>query len=373
LTRRVTGAGLGTENGTPRLSYPHHPLEASPAMPHVMTLPQRHQAVDCALLPDLFELYLSAKQSDSSITPLTATIYRGQVAPFMAWFNERADKQLSPDLLAQFVAWMRTDYRTRYGTTPAANTSAHCVTRLRTFFNWCYKQNCTGGVNLADWLPTLKKRGSRLYFPDGDEMQRLFDAVTGIERLRDWAVFAFLLSTGARLYEVACAEVGNIEWQTPPCNLRLGDDHRGSIWLRKVKFDSEGEGPGRQVVFCSTAGLLLKVWLRADDRAPDATLFGLSDSGISQIVKRHAQVAKLPELSPHAFRRMFADHWDEVHGMTARTVLKRQLGHSLKGDVTQDSYISRNHRRVTAEIMKWHVSPLANLAIRWETLPIHMG
>lgn len=340
---------------------------------HAMTLPRRYESVDCALLPELLELYLADKRRSNSISARTEASYREHMAPFLAWHTERADKSLCPQSLAEFVGWMRTDYRTRYGTAPAPNTTAHCVTRLRGLFNWCYKQNCTGGVNLADWLPTVRKVGSRLYFPTAAEMQRLFDVVQGTDRLRDWALFAFLLSTGARLYEVAHAEAQHVEWQTAPTNLQVGADHRGSVWLRKVKFDAEGHGPGRTVVFCADAGLLLKVWVRAAGRCADDSLFGLTDSGISQIIKRHARAASLPELSPHAFRRMFADHWDEAHGMAARTILKRQLGHSLKGDVTQDSYISQNHRRATAEIMKWHVSPFALIAMRWETLPVHIG
>jgi len=339
---------------------------------HAMTLPQRHESVDCALLPELLALYLAAKRRDGSITARTEASYREHLAPFLIWHAAAADKSLTPERLAEFVAWMRTDYRTRYGHAPAANTTAHCVVRLKGLFNWCYRQNCTGGVNLADWLPIVRKVASRLYFPDALEMQRLFDAVGGLERLRDWALFGFLLSTGARLYEAAHAEAGRVEWNTPSGNLRVGDDHMGSCWLRKVKFDANGEGAGRQVVFCRAAGLLLKVWVRAAGREAGESLFGLTDSGISQIIRRHAKAAQLPELSPHAFRRMFADNWDATHGMAARTILKRQLGLSLKGDVTQDSYISRNHRRATAEIMRWHVSPLAGLAIRWDLLPVHV-
>lgn len=339
---------------------------------HAMTLPRRHEAVDCALLPELLELYLSAKRQENTITARTEASYREHLAPFLVWFSARPQKMLSPESLAEFVVWMRTNYRTRYGHAPAANTTAHCVIRLKGLFNWCYRQNCTGGVNLADWLPQVRKVHSRLYFPDVGEMQRLFAATHGPDRLRDLALFAFLLSTGARLYEVAHAEVAHVTFNTPITNLRTGDDHRGSVWLRKVKFDAEGLGSGREVVFCRDAGLLLKVWLRAGERGEGDTLFGLTDSGISQVVKRRAKEAGLPELSPHAFRRMFADTWDAAHGMAARTVLKRQLGHSLRGDVTQDSYISRNHKRVTAEILRWHVSPLAQMSIRWESLPVHV-
>lgn len=349
------------------------PTEKEANTMHAMTLPKHHESVGCALLPDLLEIYLAAKRRDNAISARTEDSYRGHLSPFLQWFAARIDKSLSPESLSDFIAWMRVDYRTRFDHSPAANTTAHCVTRLKGLFNWCYRENCTGGVNLADWLPQMRKVSSRMFFPNPAEMQRMFDAVHGVDRLRDWALFAVLLSTGARRYEVAHAVMEHVAFNTPLTNLKAGDDHRGSLWLRKVKFDAEGLGAGREVVFCTDAGLLLKVWLRAADRCPEDTIFGLTDSGMSQVVKRAAKDAGLPEISPHAFRRMFADHWDATHGMAARTVLKRQLGHSLKGDVTQDSYISHNQRRVTAEIMKWHVSPLAQMAIRWDKVPVHMG
>lgn len=151
---------------------------------HAMTLPKRHESVDCSLLPALLEMYLEAKRRENAISARTETNYRGQIAPFLQWFSARPDKQLTPDAFAEFLTWMRGDFQTRFGQAPAANTTAHCITRLKGLLNWCYRQNCTGGVNLADWLPQVRKVQSRLYFPDAGEMVRLFAAVRGVDRLR---------------------------------------------------------------------------------------------------------------------------------------------------------------------------------------------
>ena len=211
-----------------------------------------------------------------------------------------------------------------------------------------------------------------LYFPDLKEIERLLAAPAGETRLRDLACMAFLLSTAARRVEAALAVVENLEFNTSPTNIAVGADHCGSCWLRHTKGDAAGEGPGRDVVFCSTAGLLLKCYLRSAGRT-EGRIFDLTDSGIGQMIEKHAETAGLPRLSPHAFRRLFSDHWDEVHGDALRTVLKKQLGHSLKGsDVTEKHYISRNRRRIVREIMRYHVSPLDAIQIDWSRLPVHI-
>lgn len=362
-------AALLTPNTQEEFPPPH-----PDTMPHVMTLPTRQESLDAALLPEILELYFEAKRAE--IAPRTLHSYRNQLAPFLAFWEQQADfhqHRLSQDVLAEAVRWIRSDYRNSRGTPAAPHSVADCIVRMKQFFKWAYQNNCTGPIDLTKWTPARKHVEGRLYFPDVEEMRRLFAAPSGLDRIRDLALFAFLLSTGARLFETARACAGHVEWAGRFESMRVGDDHRGAIWLQHVKGDREGEGAGRYCAFCSAAGLMLKCYLRSAAPPDGSTLFGISDSGISQIVKRHALTARLPELSPHAFRRMFADWWDETHGIAGRLVLKRQLGHSLRGqDVTENHYISsKNPRRVIAELLKWHTSPVEHL-LDWRTLPVHI-
>lgn len=336
-----------------------------------MTMPKPTIAVEASLMPKLFEMYLVERIREGRITPLTVKSYRCQVAPFLVWLDQQPNKMLTPESFAAFLDWMKHSHLNARGQHPASNTMVHSIHRLIGFFNWCHDKNCTSGVKLSEWLPRLRKKQTRQHFPDVSEMQHLFSAITGVDRLRNWALLGVLLSTGARLEETSHALVRNITFTTPASNLRYGGDHRGSIWLQRVKFDAEGEGAGRDVVFDSKTGLLLKIWLKAGEREPNDTIFGLGGRGISILIQRLTEREKMAEVSPHAFRRAFADHWDAAHGMAARAVLKRQLGHSLKGDVTQNAYISQNPRRIVAEIMKWHVSPMEQITIDWTTLPVH--
>ncbi len=154
--------------------------------------------------------------------------------------------------------WVRTDYRTRLGK-PLSQTSIYdCFLRLRQVLQWAFTANCTGSVNLADWVPRIEPGTPDQFFPDIDQLAQLLATPTGPYRLRDVACLAFLVSTGARRFEAALAAIEDVEFITPITDLAVGSDHRGWVWLRKVKGDADGKNGGRDVVFCSVAGLLLK-------------------------------------------------------------------------------------------------------------------
>lgn len=268
---------------------------------------------------------------------------------------------------------MRSDYRNARERTPHETSIAHCWTRLRQVFNWAYTNNCTGNVNLSEWCPDAPEVLPTVHFPTVAELAAILAQPTGAQRLRDVTAIAFLVSTGARRYEAAHAKAEAIQWNTPPTDLAVGGEHGGWLLLREVKGDREGRGGGRPVCFCSVCGLLLKCYLRSVDRA-EGPIFGMSDTAICQMVDKHAHAAGVPLVSPHGFRRMLADHWDEVHGLSGRAALKKQLGHAAAAsDVTERHYISRNQRRIAREIGRWHVSPLSLIPLDWTRFPVHMG
>lgn len=356
------------------ISYPQRQQKAT-TMPISLSLPIQQEALDAALLPDIIELYISTKARDGAITPKTEHNYRNQLNPWFAFWEECPDVhhgQLSPAILRAALDWMRTDYRTRLDRPPAANSVAHCWTRLKQVFLWAFTANCTGTVNLCDWCPQVDHVEPNVHFPDLAEMTLLFAQPAGETRLRDIAAMAYMLSTGARRFEVAQARAELTTFVTPVTNLAASDDHAGWTHLQRVKGDAEGHGAGRVVCFDTVCGLLLKCYLRSVNRT-DGPLFGMSDTGIGQMIDRHAHAAGVGEVSPHGFRRMLSDYWDEVHGMNGRYALKKQLGHNLDGgDVTERHYISRNPKRVARELAKWHVSPLRELTWNWTDFPVHL-
>lgn len=344
-------------------------------LPDRFSLPERRQSIDATLLPQIIELYLSTKLATGAIAPRTEKNYRNNLNPWFEYWRACADQhgyRLSPEILAQALVWMRTEYRNVRLRSPHETSIHHCWVRLRQVFNWAYANNCTGTTNLAEWCPPLPEADPTVHFPSVQELAAILAQPSGDARLRDVAVIAFLVSTGARRYEAANADMATLSFVTPPTNLAPGADHSGWLILRKVKGDREGRGPGRPVCFCSICGLLLKCYLRSVDRR-EGLLFDMSDTAICQMIDRHAEAAGVPLISPHGFRRMLADHWDESHGLSGRAALKKQLGHATAaGDVTERHYISRNQRRIAREIAKWHASPLALVPFDWSRFPVHL-
>ena len=342
----------------------------------VLSLPERRQSIDATLLPEIIELYLEEKVSSRAISLKTAANYRAYLAPWVAFWESCAaehDYHLSPAVFQAAERWMRTVYRNKRGWRPDENALAYCFRRLRQVLKWAYENNCTGTMNVMDWCPALENVPTDVLFPSFEEMQAIFAQPAGELRLRDLACMAFLLSTGARRMEVAKARVEALTFLTPLTNLSLGNDHRGYCDLRHVKGDAEGTGKrARVVAFCSECGLLLKAYLRTVNRV-SGPIFDMSDVAVGQMVERHATAAGIERLSPHAFRRCLSDYWDEVHGLAGRETLKKQLGHaSGSADVTEKHYVSRNPRRIARELLKMHVSPLAQVGLDWQSLPVHL-
>jgi len=357
------------------ISYPHRTQKAATEMPTSLTLPVRTEAIDARLLPDIIELYISTKLADGGITERTAHNYRNHLNPWSNFWTECPhihNYQLSPAILRSALDWMRSDYRTRLERSPTPNGVAHCWTRLRQVFLWAFTSGCTGTVNLCDWAPIVSRVEPDVHFPDLAEMTKLFAQPAGETRLRDIAAMAYMLSTGARRFEVGQARTEYTHFVTPVTTLIVGADHSGWTHLYQVKGDATGSGSGRVVCFDGICGLLLKCYLRSVNRTA-GVLFAMTDTGIGQMIERHAVAAGVGEVSPHGLRRMLSDYWDETHGMGGRHALKKQLGHNLDGgDVTERHYISRNPKRVAREIAKWHVSPLRELKWDWNTFPVHV-
>lgn len=361
--------------GIVELTQPEKNIGDFSTMPALMTLPTRHEGVKAESLLVVLEAYYDTKRP--VLTSRTEQNYRNHLGPFVQYwqnFPARHNYTLSAETIQDFRKWFETEFRNIYGRRAAYNTIAHCFTRLHQFFSWCYKNNCTGTVNVCDWLPSVPKVAPDLYFPPISEFSLMFRTVDDERyRVRDRTVMAFLLSTAARLHETAEAKIENINFiNSDPGNIRLGDDHRGWVKLEVVKGNMGGLTPGRNVVFCSKCGLLIKGYLLTIGRS-SGKIFDMSDKGLSLVIARHRQLAKLPEISPHAFRRAFSDYWMQ-HQSHLMRALKMQMGHSLvNGDVTEKHYVNpRNSRGIVEEILKCHISPLREIDIDWSKFPVYI-
>lgn len=321
------------------------------------------ESINAAALPQALDLFLQERDS-RDLDPRTVENYRHQIQPFRDWWTARADPILSQQALADFWAWLSRAWVTATGGPPAASTLHTVARRVRQFLRWLHR---TGrlGVDVSDWMPIPPLGDSPQRFLEAADLQAVLDAIpVGPLRFRDWALFALLAETGARRFEVAELLADAVEI----------DPGGGGGWaqLRRVKGDAMGRGVGRVVAFGPATATALSCYrlhhsLLGLDWAADPRLLQMSNTAIRLRVARWSVAADLP-LGAHDFRRTFADHWldhcpDRAHALL---LLKLQLGHALRDDVTVAYYIdTRNRRKVLSRLRDNYVSPLAGLALPW--------
>ena len=287
----------------------------------------------------------------------TAAGYAMRFIPFRQWWESTGPPEyvLSSTSLGEFRHWLENDYLDTHGHHPSQSTVRTVIARLRRFLRWLHR---TGRlpIDLAEWLPLPPKPKHKRRFLDIEQCQALIDAVPpGPLRFRDWSLVSFLLETGARRFEAANALWGEtiIDPQT----------FEGHTHLRKVKFDREGRGQGRVVVFGPATGRALhqhRMFLQLTGQTDEAgRVFGMSNTAIKMRFRKLAERAGF-ETGPHDLRRTFSDWWWEHNSNDERAMilLKLQLGHSIGDDVTLKHYINLdNTPRLIRMLHECYTSP----------------
>lgn len=306
--------------------------------------------VEANILADLFPVYL--QERSKSVNRQTIRNYSIQTAPFFDWWDANARRYgyaLSKPALHEFGQWLQHDFRTRAGTKASRNTVHTCVTRMRAFFRWLHVSG-RSPVDISQWLdiPALPRPKPRVL--THDEIHRLFAACDGALRIRNMALIAFLLETGARRVEAA-----GVTWD----NVTFYPDFSGHARLEIVKgyldFDKR-----RTVVFGVKAGKLLQL-LRIAYGHDTGDVFELTGSGIGQVMTALSKTSGV-EFAAHDMRRTFATYWLKNCATTSPSLAERlldvQLGHSPQ-TIAQRHYIALTHEDVAAN----YVSPLESIEL----------
>jgi len=278
-------------------------------MMETLKMQRRQQEVDAVELLAVIADFLD--HCDSTVAGPTAAAYRREMAPFQLWWTANADRyghKLSQRLFDEFMGWYKTEYHHKRGGLPSTYTLHKGTQRIRQMLEWASMPK-----NVLQWVPHVTHDyAAGKFWPKQDQLSKIVQAPTGKERIRDTALVAFALSTGARRNEIVNAKVENMHFATDLSNLRVGDDHSGYVHLRVVKGDSEGTGKGRYSAFCSKTGLLLKAWLRSWGESK-GNAFALGYVGLQNITRCISVTCGLPELHPHAFRSAHIDYWAFKH------------------------------------------------------------
>ena len=164
--------------------------------------------IDAHLLPTLIDAFLADKTSQISEGAIKN--YRFALHPFQLWWQEYPNihhHELSESTLKQFFQWYEHEHTTAStGTKPSRYMLNKTAKLIRRLLAWAHKVGAIDqDVSLLCPLPSYEQ--SLKYYPDTDEINRLFCSLSGITRMRDAALFSLMVCTGARRFEVAEAMI----------------------------------------------------------------------------------------------------------------------------------------------------------------------
>jgi integrase len=346
----------------------------SNSMVLALSLPQE-RIVEASNLAALIDAYIAEKQT--TIDPTALRTYRANLRPFIEWWRVCPDQHgyvLSRSILRKFVDWLTAEYRSSVGNPASDYMIEKCLVLVRRVLRWAHQVGAVS-QDISELVPMYTAPEQEKYYPSTAELGAVMEVCSGDTKVRDMALWAFLIATGARRMEVAAATVDNLYFATSLDNLAVGDDHSGYVHFRVVKGDNLGRGLGRDSLFCSKAGLLLKVWMRLCERT-EGSVFGLTDDGIRFVVNTTGRAAQIDRMHPHACRSAFVSWWLDKNakgGPVADVALRMQVGHKPVTGDAQAYYRNKNPDYRRRLISNFYTSPLEEITIDWRRLPVHIA
>lgn len=183
----------------------------------------------------------------------------------------------------------------------AAATAAQRYSSLRQLFRFLDEDGEIESSPMANMSPPQIPEHPVPVLTD-DELTALLDACKGTDFAdrRDTAIIRLFIDTGMRLAELTHLDVEHIDF-----------DHNVAVVMGK------GRRP-RGCPFGRKTAMALDRYLRARARHKDAEHTdrlwlgrkgALTDSGVSQAVRRRAEEADVEDMTPHRFRHTFAHQW----------------------------------------------------------------
>lgn len=298
--------------------------------------------VDASLVLDLYDDYLESLD----VGLKTKRNYPHQIKPFFTWwreYGELRDWRLERDCLTLFARWLKREYRTKRGFHPKQNSRRTTCMRVKQYLKWFYT---TGRVpvDVSSWVVVEEEEYIEPRPLSASEIERMFVAARGANRVRDITLLSFLIETAARIEEAA-----NVTYEDTTFDACFS----GAARLRITKGDKP-----RTVVFGPTTGKLIKL-LSVYLGVREGSIFGLTSSGISHVVNSLSERSGV-QCTAHDMRDTFATYWLEhcqaSNPDMADALRKVQMGHSLSG-VTYRHYTRLTHEKVK----EYWVSPLDDL------------
>ena len=261
--------------------------------------------------PDLVAFVADLRRQE--VAAKTVASYQSDLTGFARWFTNSTGEEfttaaVTPTDVRDYKAYLRTIRRRQ------AATVNWRLAALRRFFGWAkatgrIRELPTEGVTGVPSAPRSPKSLTKR------EVDRLLREAEKAQNKRNLAILLLLRHTGIRVGEL--------------CNLRLGDvttsERKGSLLVR-------GKGDKDRVLpLNADVRQALDAYRAVRPTVSDDHLFigqrgePLQPEAVQLIVRKYAQRAGLPGVTPHSLRHSFAKHVLDA-GADLATV-SRLLGH----------------------------------------------
>ena len=185
------------------------------------------RTVDAVHLHALIDAFLADKKHRCSAR--THENYLNDLQPFLKWWNEHChiyQHELSETVFDGFIHYLETEYRNAFGRQATTYTKWRVTKRVRQILIYAHHRGFVP-VSIFELCPLYKDSDRLKFYPTSQELYHVILAAEGETRLRDAALIAFAISTGARRFELANARMENLTFDTPITNVRVGDIHTG--------------------------------------------------------------------------------------------------------------------------------------------------
>lgn len=229
--------------------------------------------------------FLIAIEADG-VSPATLAWYQSLLSKMSNWLGDHTLESVATNTLRVYIVHLRQHH--------TDHTVADNMRVMHRFWRWCEREYGLMNPMRNVRYPSLPKTTAPPTI-HRDDIVAMFNACGGgVQGIRDRAILAFLLDTGARASGVVTLTIDHLDMQ-----------HRTALVSEKGK-------KSRLVAFHEITAGILGEWLRVRSSVPPVfynlrTHDAMLPGGLQQLMKRLAKRAGITSrVNPHSWRHTFA-------------------------------------------------------------------